>query len=725
MTAIRLPRRRLLVALVALAACDGPPPASAPIVVAPITTPADTAALPNQYIVVLKPGAADPAVLASRTLAQFGGTLHYTYRTALRGFAATLSPTAIQSVRADPNVAYIERDALMHATGSESHPPSWGLDRIDQRGLPDDATYSFSNNGSGVTAYIIDTGIRTTHQEFGGRASWGVDYSNANGTDVDCAGHGTHVAGTVGGATVGVAEGVSLVAVRVLDCSGSGSTSGVIAGVDWVTAHAVHPAVANMSLGGSPSAALDAAVEASIASGVTYVVAAGNDDADACYGSPARAPDALTVGATDSTDTRAYFSDWGPCVDLFAPGYWIFSAYIYQNFNNYYAYLSGTSMATPHVAGVAALWLAAHPTDTPAEVADSIVRDASANRLIDVPNGTANLLLYSGLTAETGGRIALSTPLLEFEKIVGAPDFAPRLPAGTSPPGPADPQSVTLANIGSASVNWTAATNQPWASVTPTSGTLAAGDSVPLTVSVKPGTLPAGTYDALVRVSAAGTLNGPVYTTARLFVLSGNTLTSGTPVTGIWGDERDNLRFYRIVVEPGTARLDVATSGGTGDVDLNVKYGSPPNAPDDGDCLSATDGNTESCVITNPAPGNWWIMLQKYISYSGVTLTATLTPGAPPADPSDITATLASSTEIDVTWTDNSTDEDHFNIGWRAKLPGGAYGPWTTITPSLPANTTSFAATGLAGNRVYQYRVRACNYGGCTDWNWSNTARTP
>jgi serine protease len=541
-----------------------------------------------------------------------------------------------------------------------------------------------------------------------------------------------------------VAKGVSLVAVRVFgSCGSSAPWSTIIAGVDWVTANAVHPAVANMSLGGWASGALDAAVRNSIASGVTYAVAAGNSDIDACSQSPARVPEALTVGATDETDTRAYFSNWGPCVDVFAPGYNILSAYYTSN--TAAAYMSGTSMASPHVAGVAALWLGAHPTDPPDVVAGEVDRDASANRLIDVPHGTANLLAYSPLATEAGTHIALSASLLEFRKVIGAPDFAPPFQApatrsagaltlsarpvaraGPARTGPANPQTLTVTNAGNATVNWTADDNQRWASVSPTSGSLGPGASVDLTVSVNPSGLPVGTYDALVRVTIPGALNSPAYTTARLYVLPGTTLSNGVPVTGIWGDGRDSLRFYRIVVEPGTAQLQVQIAGGTGDADLYVKYGTPPYALDDYVCRSWLTGNNELCTIPNPTPGDWWIMLDSYIGYAGVTLTANLTAGPPPAAPSNLTSTRVNSNEIDLSWTDNSTDEGRFGVQWRFKPSGGAYGPWTAITPSLPPNTTTYQHTGLtSGDTHYQYRVRACNFGGCSSWVTGTAVQLP
>jgi subtilisin family serine protease len=271
---------------------------------------------------------------------------------------------------------------------------TWGLDRLDQRARPLSTTYTYESTGAGVTAYIIDTGIRFAHTEFGGRATSGYDAVDGGAAD-DCNGHGTHVAGTVGGTTYGVAKAVSLVGVRVLNCAGSGTTSGVIAGINWVTTNhlAGTPAVANMSLGGGASASLDTAVNASIADGVVYGVAAGNETANACNGSPSRVPSAITVGATTSSDARASFSNYGTCVDLFAPGQGITSAW--STSNTATNTISGTSMATPHVVGAAARFLQGSRGSTPQQVRDALVADATANVVTNPGTGSPNRLLYS------------------------------------------------------------------------------------------------------------------------------------------------------------------------------------------------------------------------------------------------------------------------------------------------------------------------------------------
>jgi subtilisin family serine protease len=353
--------------------------------------------IPGRYIVVFKNTVANPAAEAATLMQGHGGQLHHTYASALKGFAASLPEAALQGIRNNPNVEYIEQDQTvsLKQVASPQNQVTWGLDRIDQADRPLDTQYNFSQTGAGVTAFIVDTGIRPDHVEFTGRLLPGYDaVGDGNGTS-DCNGHGTHVAGTVGGTTWGVAKGASLVPVRVLDCAGAGSWSGVIAGIDWVANSSQRPAVANMSLGGAVSNSLDAAVAGAVAKGVTVVVAAGNSNADACTASPAREPGAVTVGATTTLDARASYSNWGSCVDIFAPGSGITSAW--NTSASASNTIGGTSMASPHVAGVAALALAGNPSATPAAVAALLVSSATPNRLVPISMGpgSPNLLVYA------------------------------------------------------------------------------------------------------------------------------------------------------------------------------------------------------------------------------------------------------------------------------------------------------------------------------------------
>ncbi|MGH3948860.1 MAG: S8 family peptidase [Pseudonocardiaceae bacterium] len=353
-------------------------------------------AIEDSYIVVFKDNvSANEVDSKSRgKSARHGGEVKRTYKAALRGYAAKMNERQAERVASDPDVAYVEQDQVVRATGDQLNPPSWGLDRIDQRGLPLDDKYSYSTTATNVDAYIIDTGIRTTHNDFSGRAQHGIDTVDNDSDATDCNGHGTHVAGTVGGSSYGVAKGVTLIAVRVLNCEGSGSNAGVIAGIDWVTQNAQGPSVANMSLGGGASSALDDAVRQSISAGVSYAVASGNSNEDACFSSPARVGEALTVNSADSNDSRSSFSNYGTCTDIFAPGRDITSAWIGSDSDT--NTISGTSMATPHVAGAAALYLADNTSATPSQVNDAILSNATTGVVSNPGSGSPNKLLYTG-----------------------------------------------------------------------------------------------------------------------------------------------------------------------------------------------------------------------------------------------------------------------------------------------------------------------------------------
>jgi aqualysin 1 len=403
---MRIPSRLRLVALgtlAAAAACADPvaPPAT-PDAAPSLARSASAGSgqpIPDQYIVVFDDAVRDVPGLARGLAGAHGATVRFEYEHALKGFAGRMSAQAAEAIARNPNVAYVEQDQEM-TVGTTQSPATWGLDRIDQRDLPLSNSYTYEATGAGVTAYIIDTGILTSHSEFGGRATGGYTAIDDGRGTTDCHGHGTHVAGTVGGATYGVAKGVSLVAVRVLDCNGRGPNSGVIAGMDWIVGqHAAGaPAVANMSLGGGADQATDDAVQRMIADGVTTAVAAGNGDIlgnpqNACNYSPARAPNAITVGSTTSTDARSSWSNYGTCLDLFAPGSSITSAGITSSTAT--ATKSGTSMATPHVAGVAALYLSANTGAAPSAVRDAIVAAATPNKVGNPLTGSPNLLLYS------------------------------------------------------------------------------------------------------------------------------------------------------------------------------------------------------------------------------------------------------------------------------------------------------------------------------------------
>ncbi|HYW07620.1 MAG TPA: S8 family serine peptidase [Longimicrobium sp.] len=354
---------------------------------APVFSAAPGQRIDGSYIVVLKEGA-DPRSVA----AVAGVNPRFVYGRVLNGFAGSLSQGQLNALQHNPNVERIEEDGIATASTTQSG-ATWGIDRTDQRDLPLSTTYSYTATASNVNSYIIDTGIRTGHGEFGGRASAGFDAFTDGQQSQDCNGHGTHVAGTVGGSTYGLAKGTKLIAVRVLDCAGSGSWSGVIAGMDWVASNHVKPAVANMSLGGGKSASINDAVARMSDAGVTVVVAAGNDGRDACQFSPASAPSAVTVGATAKTDARASYSNHGTCLDIFAPGSGITSAW--YTGDTAINTISGTSMASPHVAGVAALYLAGNPGASPSTVTNALTASATLNKVTDARRGSPNRLLFS------------------------------------------------------------------------------------------------------------------------------------------------------------------------------------------------------------------------------------------------------------------------------------------------------------------------------------------
>ena len=559
-----MPRPSLLRALAGLAtalvAALGAPSAAA-------ATPPAPSPHPSPFIVTLRPGT-DVEATASEWRGR-GVHVSHVYGHALSGFAGRMEPHLAEQLRRDARVDAVEPDGVVVASGTQVGPP-WALDRIDQRSRPLDGSYTYDHTGGGVTVYVIDSGVRPTHAEFSGRLAPGYGAINDGYGTSDCRGHGTHVAGSVAGTTFGVAKEVTIVPVRVLDCNGSGSVSAVIAGVNWVTAHHPDgaPAVATMSLGGVANRSLDTAVRTSISDGVSYSVAAGNANVDACNDSPARVAEVLTVAASTSSDTKASFSNWGSCVDLFAPGTSIVSASIASDTAS--AAASGTSMAAPHVAGLAALYLSASPSATPGTVSAALAEGATPDVISD-PAGSPNRLAYSRLT----------------------PADAPR-PTPVSHPAPPEPATP-------APPTFTAASPAPSATVGTPYGPyrFAATGSLPSTFGVASGSLPPG----LSLDPTTGVLSGtPTATGSFTFALrasSGANLEAvSSPVTitvvpNVSPSSAPARNGYWLVASDGGifAFGDATFRGSTGGAALTRPIvGMAPTASGNGYWLVASDG---------------------------------------------------------------------------------------------------------------------------------------
>jgi len=625
-------------------------------------------AIPDRYVVVLKEHARNPRQVARDLVVPAGGRIHHVYEHALKGFAMTLPSQALNGIRNHPSVADVVQDGMVHLIGaaaeeaiaaSTQHGATWGLDRIDQRDLPLDGTFTYGATGAGVTAYIIDSGILATHEEFGGRASIGIDLVDDGQNGIDCIGHGTHVAGTIGGTTYGVAKQVNLVAVRVFGCDPSAPYSVVIAAVDWLTANATRPAVVNMSLGGAAFEPLNDAVRNSVLSGLVYAVAAGNErGADACMFSPAGTAEALTVGSMTRSDARSGFSNGGGCVDIFAPGSDITSTWHTSTTATHT--ISGTSMATPHIAGIAAVYLEGNPAASPDDVANAILGTATAGRLTDAGPGSPNLLLYAPLTPPASGPvIGLQPSALQINVFTFAdgaaftsaapPGGAPRFAVHSSGQAagkhfraaavgqPADghasaltteSRSVLLSNFGNEALHWTAAPNAAWLAVRPAAGSLAAYDTTSLTVTVDPAGLGVGEHQAAITISDPAAANSPRTVNVALTVVTVVGLESGVPVTALSG-VAGSRRLFRLHVPEGAGTLIFQTFGGAGDLDLFVRYGDLPD-PFTGlfDCISAGWSNEESCMLMNPPAGDWFVLLYGYGDYADATLLASVADGS-------------------------------------------------------------------------------------------------
>ncbi|MDP2635191.1 MULTISPECIES: S8 family serine peptidase [unclassified Pseudoalteromonas] len=583
-------------------------------------------AIEGKYIVVFK----TPTVLntqSSDAIADFASTqsaslsnlynvdIAQEFGGVLNGVVINASAQKVQQMLSNPNIEYIEQDQIMSVaplaqTNANQPNAIWGLDRIDQQSLPLNSNYYYDFDGSGVTAYVIDTGVRVSHNEFGNRASHGYDFIDNDADATDCNGHGTHVAGTIGGSAYGVAKNVNIVGVRVLGCNGSGSNSGVIAGINWVKNNASGPSVANMSLGGGASQATDDAVNNAVAAGISFVVAAGNDNRNACNYSPARAANAITVGSTTSSDSRSSFSNYGNCLDIYAPGSSIKSAW--YNSNSATNTISGTSMAAPHVAGAVALFLDETPSLSPSQIDTKLSQRSTKNTVSDAKSGSPNELLYT----LDGGVIE---PPIENEltngqsvSVSGAQGsntfYKLTVPAGSSAltfdmnggSGDADMYVQVGQKPSINSYNCRPYKNGNTESCSFTNPQ--AGDWWVMLNG----------YSQYSGANLTGTYDGNAS-------CGNNCLTNGVPINGLAGSQSQEL-VYTIDV-PANAVLNVSMSGGTGDADLYVRKGAQPTT-NNFDCRPYLNGNNETCSLNSGQGGKYYITLRGYTAFSGTSIVA-------------------------------------------------------------------------------------------------------
>lgn len=583
-------------------------------------------AIEGKYIVVFK----TPTVLntqSSDAIADFASTqsaslsnlynvdIAQEFGGVLNGVVVNASAQKVQQMLSNPNIEYIEQDQIMSVaplaqTNANQPNAIWGLDRIDQQSLPLNSNYYYDFDGSGVTAYVIDTGVRVSHNEFGNRASHGYDFIDNDADATDCNGHGTHVAGTIGGSAYGVAKNVNIVGVRVLGCNGSGSNSGVIAGINWVKNNASGPSVANMSLGGGASQATDDAVNNAVAAGISFVVAAGNDNRNACNYSPARAANAITVGSTTSSDSRSSFSNYGNCLDIYAPGSSIKSAW--YNSNSATNTISGTSMAAPHVAGAVALFLDETPSLSPSQIDTKLSQRSTKNTVSDAKSGSPNELLYTldgGVIEPPIENELTNGQSVNVSGVQGSNTFYKlTVPAGSSAltfdmnggSGDADMYVQVGQKPSINSYNCRPYKNGNTESCSFTNPQ--AGDWWVMLNG----------YSQYSGANLTGTFDGNAS-------CGNNCLTNGVPINGLAGSQSQEL-VYTIDV-PASAVLNVSMSGGTGDADLYVRKGAQPTT-NNFDCRPYLNGNNETCSLNSGQGGKYYITLRGYTAFSGTSIVA-------------------------------------------------------------------------------------------------------
>lgn len=573
-------------------------------------------AVPHSYLVTLDPGVASTGSVAAALARLHGGELGYVYNHALRGFSIEISRAGALAISADPRVARVEEDPVMHAVATQSNPP-YGLDRIDQRNLPLSNSYVYNATGAGTTVYIVDSGVRITHSDFGGRASHGYDFVDGDADASDCNGHGTHVAGTVGGSTYGVAKAASIVAVRVLDCNGDGVGSDIIAGLDWVTAQHVpgDKDVANMSLGTQigTSSTIDAAVRNSIADGTTYAVAAGNGGPlgvadNACSYSPSRVTEALVVSATDSQDRKASFANYGTCVDIFGPGVSVLSTW--NTSDTATNSISGTSMASPHVAGVAAQYLEANGPASPAAVEAALNGNATTGKVVSPGSGSPNRLLYNGFIS------AGTTPT--------------PTPTPTPPPGNAAPVASFTQSCSGLTCTFTDTSTDSDGTISGRSWNF--GDGGTSTAASPSHTFPAaGTYTVALTVTDDDGATGNTSKAVTVSSTGDPDPTTPTLSNGVARSDTNGAagtwKYYKIQVPAGRPSLKVDLTGAAcglvscdPDLDLYVQRAAKPTETSYA-CRHYTSASTGSCTISNPAADWWYVGVHVYAGSTSKTYT--------------------------------------------------------------------------------------------------------
>ena len=582
----------------------------------------------GEYIVVLREDVAilageerlndraslpDVATVASLMAREHRVEVTESFSHVLRGFVVRANDRSLVRMLMDDRIAFIEENGHVSISQTTQPNATWGLDRIDQRDRPLDGTYTYDTLASNVYTYIVDTGVRPTHNEFGNRVLSGFTSINDGRGSDDCNGHGTHVAGTVAGSVYGVAKGARIVPVRVLGCTGGGTNAGVIAGMDWIAANHVKPAVANMSLGGGASTATDNAVTNMRNAGVTVVVAAGNENQNACNVSPARAPAAITVGSTTNTDARSNFSNWGSCVDIFAPGSNITAAW--HTSNTALNTISGTSMASPHVAGVAALFLANNPNANPTQVENAIFNNGTVGRLSGINTGSPNLLVYSRFGGGSGPAPEPEVGELEngvaVSNLSGASGsevfFTIDVPQGAE-------NLVIQISGGSGDADLYVRRGSAPTTSTYDCRPYLNGNNETCTFA----TPQAGTWHVMLRGFSA--YSG--VTLVASYDEPSNTveLEKGVPVTGLAGPTGSEF-FFTLDVPEGATDLVFQISGGSGDADLYVRRGAEPTQQTF-DCRPYLNGNNETCTFASPQAGTWHVMVRGFSAFSGVTLVA-------------------------------------------------------------------------------------------------------